>query len=355
MPARIAILGTGWGARTQAPIFRHAGFEITAVWGRTPERARAAAREIGVRFSTADASEAVGRDDVDLAVVATPPHLHAELSIAALRAGKHVLCEKPTALDAEEAERMAEGARSRRELLALIDHELRFLSSRRRMRDLLQDGYVGEPLAIDGVWRSGARLDRDWTWSWWSDSELGGGILGAAGSHFVDSMSWLLGRRPTAVAADLTPRIQERADAAGSLRPVTADEHASLLLSFGPVPGTLGVTSVAAGPRHHRISISGTEGRLVWEDGALVGYRAGGRTPEPLAPADEPLPIDGLRDSEWSRGTLRLAEALAAFFTTGDRASLEPAATFEDGLAVQRVLDAARRSHEERRWVDIPE
>ncbi len=355
MTARIAILGTGWGARTQAPIFRHAGFEVAAVWGRTAERARAAASEIGVRFATADAAAAVGRDDVDLVVVSTPPHLHAELSIAALDAGKHVLCEKPTALDAEEAERMAEAARSRRELLALIDHELRFLPSRRRMRDLFHDGYVGEPLAIDGHWRSGARLDRAWAWSWWSDSELGGGILGAAGSHFVDSMSWLLGRRPTAVAADLRPRIQERADAAGSPRPVTADEHASLLLSFGPVPGTLRVTSVAAGPRHHQVSIAGSEGRLAWENGALVGYRAGDKTPEPLAPADEPLPLEGLRDSEWTRGTLRLAEALGAFFATGERGPLEPAATFEDGLAVQRTLDAARRSHDERRWVDIPE
>lgn len=149
MSIGVAILGTGWGAGTQIPAFKAAGLDIAALWGRTPETARRAADQAGVAFATADFDEALSRSDVDLVSVATPPSSHAELSIRALEAGKHVLCEKPTAMDAAEAARMLEAARQRPDLLALIDHELRFLPGRRRLRELVQDGWAGRVLHVE--------------------------------------------------------------------------------------------------------------------------------------------------------------------------------------------------------------
>ena len=111
------------------PAFRAAGLEVKALWGRTEEKAQRAAADAGIAFASADVDAVLGRRDIDLVSITTPPATHCELARAALAAGKHVLCEKPTALDAGEAERMRQAARARPELLSLIDHELRFLTS----------------------------------------------------------------------------------------------------------------------------------------------------------------------------------------------------------------------------------
>lgn len=103
MSGRIAILGTGWGARVQVPAFRAAGLDVAALWGRTPEKAEGAAAQAGVAFASADVAAILARPDVDLVSIVTPPSTHAELALAALAAGKHVVCEKPTARDAGEA------------------------------------------------------------------------------------------------------------------------------------------------------------------------------------------------------------------------------------------------------------
>ncbi|HEX9502161.1 MAG TPA: Gfo/Idh/MocA family oxidoreductase, partial [Thermoanaerobaculia bacterium] len=109
--ARVGIIGRGWGERSQAPNFRDAGLEIAAIVGRDNWR------------------ELLERNDIDLISIAMPPARHVEMAVAALEHGKHVLCEKPTALNAGEAEKLVEAARKRPNQIAIIDHELRFLPS----------------------------------------------------------------------------------------------------------------------------------------------------------------------------------------------------------------------------------
>src|SRR5262245_5648354 len=142
---KLAVIGTGWGQLVQSPGFRAAGgFEIVAVAGARAERARAVAAELGIPHAVTDYKALLRLHDLDAASIVTPPHLHAPMALAALAAGKHVLCEKPFAVTVAEAVVMAETAR-RTGLAAMVDFEWRFLPGRQRLGELIAEGYIGEP------------------------------------------------------------------------------------------------------------------------------------------------------------------------------------------------------------------
>src|ERR1041384_5226188 len=131
--ARIGIIGTGWGARSQVPNFRGAGLEVVAIAGSHRDKTRRVAEELSLE-AIDDWRALVARGDIDLVTVVTPPSEHLAMAVAVLDAGKHLICEKPTALDAAEAAKIAEAGRRKPGRVAIIDHELRFLPSFRAAR-----------------------------------------------------------------------------------------------------------------------------------------------------------------------------------------------------------------------------
>src|ERR1051325_9021928 len=134
--ARIGIIGTGFGAKVQTPLCRQAGLGVAALAGFHHEKTREIAAELGVR-AYADWRELAAAPDLDLVSVTTPPSEHREVAPAVLEAGKHVLCEKPTALNAGEAQQMLDAAKRHSKQIAIIDHELRFVPSWRDARTRL--------------------------------------------------------------------------------------------------------------------------------------------------------------------------------------------------------------------------
>ena len=211
-PVRIGIIGAGFARTTQIPGFRDCmGARIVAIASKNPERAASVAKEFEIEHVANDWRELVARDDVDLVSVVTPPATHMEITLAALDQGKAVLCEKPMAMNAAEAKRMTEAA-EKAGVLALIDHELRFLKSRQMMRSMLTSGAIGDVRHCNYVFRSDYRGVLDRPWDWWSDETMGGGTLGAIGSHVIDSFRWMLGTEISAVSCMLTSHIAERPD-----------------------------------------------------------------------------------------------------------------------------------------------
>src|ERR1044072_1977676 len=153
-PMGIGIVGAGFARTTQIPGFRDCmGAKVGAVASRHRERAAAVANEFGIEHVAADWQELVERNDVDLVSIVTPPATHMEITLAALAQRKAGVCEKPKVLNATEAKRMVDTARSAN-VLALIDHELRFLNSRRTMRGLLQTGAIGTVRHCNYLFRS---------------------------------------------------------------------------------------------------------------------------------------------------------------------------------------------------------
>ena len=358
-PVGIGIIGTGFARTTQIPGFRDCmGAKVVAIASRSHDRADAIAKEFGIPFVTNDWQELVQRPDVDLVSVVTPPSTHMEIAVGALEQGKAVLCEKPMALNAAEAARMVEKARAAG-VLALIDHELRFLNSRRVMRGMLQTGAIGAVRHCNYVFRSDYRGLPDRAWDWWSDEKMGGGALGAIGSHVIDSFRWTLSAEITQVLGMLTTHIKERRDkSSGGLRPVTTDDEAKLLFRFSDGPHTEGATGAASisvvesGKYENRLEIYGTKGALMVEEtGELWRSPTGSRAWRPVQ-VDQDHMAQGMHEGSWSRGFTAFSVAICDALQAG-KTTVKDAASFEDGYRVQLVLDAIRASNESGCWVTI--
>ena len=348
--ARIGIIGTGWGARVQAPAFREAGLEVVAIAGHRPDNTRKVATELGLQPFD-DWRQLIADRSIDLVTIVTPPSEHLEMATAALSAGKHVLSEKPTALDAAEAQLLVEAARRAPDRIALIDHELRFLPSFQAARHRMHD--LGGIRYAETRYSSPARGDRSREWNWWSDANRGGGVWGAVGSHFVDTLRYL-GMEIEAVQASLHSIIANRPSDGGS-KAVTSDDFASVNLRMrGGALAAMTFSAASAGPDESSvISVHGEEGaiRLIGEE-LLVAMRG-----EPFTRVAGAVMAERKGNSfggAFGSGTVALGRALRQAIDDGDRSALAPAATFEDGLQQQRVLDAARRSHTNQgRWETV--
>jgi len=348
----IGIIGTGFARSTQIPAFRACeGARVVAIASHHLENAERVAREFEIEYATADWREIISREDVDLISIVTPPVTHEEMTLAALDAGKAVLCEKPTAMNADEAARMLRRA-SERGALALIDHELRFLPGRTRMREMLQSGEIGEVHHAKLLFRSDSRATRERKWDWWSDAASGGGTLGAIGSHAVDAFRWLLGAEVSQVFCKLSTHVAERVDeSTGELRRVTTDDEANLILRFADGDLTKGTTAtislsvVEQGSPEHQLEIFGAKGGLrIEESGELWQARTGAGHWTRVEIENAPL-AEGMRDNGWSRGFTLFSRSLIEALREG-RNTVAGAATFDDGYCNQLVLDAARRSDE---------
>ena len=358
-PVGIGIIGTGFARTTQIPGFRDCmGAKVVAIASHRRERAEAVAKEFGIEHVAHDWQELVAHNDVDLVSVVTPPSTHMEITLAALEQRKAVLCEKPMALNATEAARMAEKAKSAG-VLALIDHELRFLNSRRVMRGMLQTGAVGSVRHCNYVFRSDYRSIGDRAWDWWSDAKMGGGALGAIGSHVVDSFRWMLSTEVSKALGMLSTHITQRPEKAnGGLREVTTEDEAKLLFRFTDGPHTQAATGAASisvvesGKYENRLEIYGTKGALMVEEtGELWLSPAGSGTWRPVQVEQDHM-AQGMREGSWSRGFTAFSIAICEALRAG-RTTVKDAATFDDGYRVQRVLDALRASNESGCWVTI--
>lgn len=356
---RIGIVGAGFARSTQIPGFQNCeGASVVAIASRTREHAASVAEEFRIPDVEDDWRQLVARDDIDLISVVTPPSTHMEITLAALDYNKAVLCEKPMAMNAAEAQRMT-GRAQEAGVMALIDHELRFVRGRQKMRSLLHDGAIGKVRQCNYVFRSDYRGVLDRPWDWWSDINMGGGTLGAIGSHVVDSFRSMVGTEVSEVFCTLSTHIGARPEKrSGAMREVTTDDAAKLMFRFADselTEGTTGSASlsvVESGKYLNQLEIYGTTGALMIEESGELWQSPAGSgdwrrvevEPGPLAPK--------MRDASWSRGftvfSCEIVKAMQAGHTT-----VEGAATFEDGYRVQLVLDAARASNASGCWTKI--
>ncbi len=329
----VAIIGRGWGAKVQEPAFREAGLDVVRVAGR------------------ADWRDVVASHEIDLITVVLPPPMHREIAVAALESGKHVISEKPTAMNSAEAEELVAAAKRHASQIAIIDHELRFLPAWRAARERI--GEIGALRYAEVRYASPGRGDRKREWNWWSDAAQGGGIWGAVGSHFIDTFHFL-GFTIEAAQGSLHTAIAERPSDRGPRR-VSSDDIAAVHLRFtNGALAMLSIAAVASGPDEPAtMTLHGESGamRLIGEELLLA---------QPMKPFvriagnDLQQRVGNSPGGAFGTGTLLLARAVRAAIEKQDRNALAPAATFADGLAQQRVLDAARRSSEnDGRWETV--
>jgi predicted dehydrogenase len=311
---RVGVIGTGFGGRVVAGAFEANGCRVTEV----------------VTARDADAVRALCRSEIDLVSVHSPPFLHRDHVAMALDAGRAVLCDKPFGRTLEDAEAMAAQADGAG-VVHLVNFEFRHQPARVTMRDLLTSGAVGRPehLAYT-AYTSGSRVPLR-PWGWLFDRSLGGGWVGAFGSHAIDLVRWLLGEATGAGAVTWTS-IPERPGPDGT--PVECDAEDSFtgwMRTASGATATVDTTFAAGVTTPARIMVTGSEGALEnVGDVRLVLRRVG----EPTEQFDFARPEgDGHHEAmvAWA-GVVRDA-------VTGDA----PAApTFADGVACMRVMEQWR-------------
>jgi len=343
---KVGIIGTGWGSRVQVPAFRGEGFEVLAIAGADPGKTSRIASELSIPRSTADWRELVDMADIDLVTVVSPPRFHHEMALAAIKNGKHLLCEKPTALNAAEARIMYDAARAA-STIAIIDHELRFLPSWIRAKETIRE--IGTIRHIEARYTSASRGDRTRAWNWWSDAEAGGGVWGAVGSHLVDAIRYFAGD-VTAVRATLRTFVDSRDDH-GVSRPVTADDFGAVELRLtSGASATIHLSVVAATDEPTSITFNGESGGFRCVRSSVLRSSKDGW----VDPSESDDAIAGTREAKkilhgdssggaFGTGTIHLARALRRAIE-GDLEAIAPAATMHDGLRQQEVLDAGRHS-----------
>jgi predicted dehydrogenase len=317
---KVVVIGGGFGQRVVAPVFSSTeGCEVVDVVS--------ARDDAGVRA-------AVARADVDLVSVHSPPFLHAPHVRLALAAGRAVLCDKPFALDADEAADLEAEARAAG-VVALCNFEFRYAPARALLRDMIGAGDLGlvERVQITRL-SAGTRVPLR-PWGWLFDRAQGGGWIGAWGSHAVDSLRSMIGAEVTEVQALLRIDVRERPDRDGAPHVCTAEDgfSATLALSNG---ASVAIDSGFASAANvtPRFGVFGSTGvaQLVGESRIEVRRADGTR---------DTVDLDDGEDGDGHLAPMRrFAEVVRDAVHSGDIPATAP--TFADGRACDVVLDRLR-------------
>jgi predicted dehydrogenase len=350
---------------------------MAVLGGRTEGAVRAAASRLGWADVETDWRKLVVRDDVDLVDIGAPGDTHAEIAIAALEAGKHVLCEKPLANTLVEASAMAAAAAAHPSLVAMTGFTFRRMPAIQLARRLVEQGRIGTVRHVRAQYLQDWLADARAPWVWRVDkAKAGSGALGDIGAHVVDLAQFITGESLTGVSAMLSTFVDQRpvpsslqglggtANADSPMRPVTVDDAAAFLgrLSGGGM-AVFEATRFAWGRRNQiRLEINGSSGSLAFDmedmnglsffDATEPGETAGFRRID-VTQAEHPY-----GGSWWPAGhALGYEHAFthqAVDLVRGIAAREHPAPTFADGLQVQRVLDAVERSAADAsRWTAV--
>ena len=308
--------------------------------------------------------EVVADPEIDVVVIATPGNTHCEIAIAAAEAGRHVICEKPLALDAEQAARMCQAV-ERAGVKHLVNFNYRRVPAVQLARQLIEQGRLGEIYYFRGTYWQDWPLDPAFPFVWRFDRAIAGaGSMADKGSHLVDLALFLVGDI-VEVAATTEIFVHERPVPDGIARTVTTDDAAAFLARFrNGALGLFGTSRMSAGHKNALgFEVNGSRGSLIFDlerlnelqvyfvddDCAARGFRTIMVTE----------PVHRYLERWWPPGHVlgwehAFIHQYYEFLHALETEAL-PSPNFHDGLKVQRVLDAVEQAAAERRWIGVPE
>jgi predicted dehydrogenase len=350
----VAIIGTGWGLTTHLPAIVSApnkSLSVNAIWLRSPEKVETVRKSAPSALLSSNFSDLLKQNNVQIVDITTPPNTHKEFAIEALKAGKHVLCEKPFAMNLQEAKEMLDEAQKRPGQLSIVDHELRLLPAVQKMKNLVtKEKWCGQKIYHIEMKIHRGRQTPNMAWNWWNDKTQGGGMLGAVGSHLIDLLHFVTEKKVVRVNATVRTFLKERVGGEA-----TSDDYAVMNLELED--GSFAVLSTSAvkysadkkfsGTGGLIMEVSGNEGGLVFESHKLYGKRL----------SDDKATVFFAEEMDspniWVSGTQELFKQMEEKLNGTNPDALKNMATFEDGYYVQKVLDAVHESSRTGKWIDI--
>jgi predicted dehydrogenase len=371
------VAGLGFVGKAHVDGLRRLGIEVRGALGSTRESVAASCKELGLARAYASIDELAEDSGITVVHLCTPNHLHFSHASKLMRAGKHVLCEKPLAMDSRESELLVKLAKETGRVGG-VAYNLRYYPLCHEARALIQKGAIGEPRLIHGSFL------QDWLlhptdWNWRLDPKLGGSLRAVSdiGTHWLDLVTWLTRKKITEVCADLATVIPvrhkpvgkvvtfQKASGATEEVPMTTDDYASVLLHFdGNLRGVVTVSQVSAG-RKARLSfeIDGTEGSLAWNSEEPNMLWIGRRdTASELFPKDPALMTPesrgyavypGGHTEGYGDTFMQLFRDFYSYIDAGDFNAPRLFPTFETGNEELLLCEAIEKSSQDRAWVPL--
>jgi predicted dehydrogenase len=376
---KTAIVGTGFMGKVHAENVRRLGnVEIAAVVGSRPETARKFAESAGIPIATDKLKDVLENGEIAAVHICTPNVDHYPMSLAAIEAGKAVLCEKPMTMNVDEARRLVEAAK-KKNAVNCVQHNLRYYPVVQQMRQMIAHGDLGDILIAQGTYSQDWLLyDTDWNWRLDSKSNGKLRVMGDIGSHWMDMIQHLTGLSISAVCADLATFHKTRKRPKGSVEtfsgkklhpgeyeefPIDTEDFGMVLLRLGErARGAFTVSQMSAGRKNKfAFEIFGTKAGVAWNqempDQLWIGHRnepnqlivKDGSLFYPEAAAFADLPgghSEGYDDSH--------KQVFKHFYArVADPAAPIDYPTFEDGLHGMILLERVAESAAKRAWVEV--
>jgi predicted dehydrogenase len=376
---KAGVVGVGFIGVAHVEALRRLGVDVAGVVGSTPERAEQKAASANLPKVYESVAAMAADPEIDVIHIASPNHVHADQVRVVLDAGKHVVCEKPLALNsADTADLVARADASR--LVNAVCFNIRFYPNCHQARAMIADGAVGEPRLITGSYlQDWLLLETDWNWR--LEPEKAGGLRAVAdiGSHWLDLARFVTGARVTEVMADLHTFVDVRKHPPGPVETfavggddedlieeeMSSDDAAGILLRFeNGARGVVTISQVSAGRKNSvSIEVDGSKSAVSWfsenPDHLWIGHR--GRANEILQRDPSLASPDAARVIGYPGGHVEgYPDTFRALFADvyADVMNGKPAAeprypTFTDGHDALLVTEAVARSSREQRWIRI--
>lgn len=378
---KVGVIGVGFIGPAHMEAIRRLGFDVAALATSTQEKADRAAEELLIPKAYGDWRDLVNDPEVEVVHITSPNYLHYPQAKAALEAGKHVICEKPLAMDTEETAELVQLAQEK-ELVNAVNFNIRFYPLVQEAHAQVQAGNLGDQIyIIQGSYlQDWLLLETDWNWR--IDPEEGGDLLAIAdiGSHWVDLVTFITGTKVKEVCADLETFIPVRRKPTKELETfggkmevdqkyeevdVELEEYGSVLLRFdNGSKGVMTISQVSSGRKNRLFfEINGSESSLIWNserpNELLFGHRTKSND---LLIKDPALMSDKARWSASYPGGhtegfpdtfKQLYVSVYEYIAAGDYSAEVNFPTFQDGHEIQAVDEAILKSSQENGWVEV--
>ena len=352
--------------------------EVAAIVGSRPETAEKFAQAWSIPFATSDLRTVLDRKDIGAVHVCTPNVDHFPMSLAAMEAGKAVLCEKPLAMSSEEAQKLVDAARAKNAVNA-VQHNLRYYPVVQQIRQMIAAGDLGDILIVQGTYSQDWLLyDTDWNWR--LDSKFNGKlrVMGDIGSHWMDMIQHLTGLSIGSLCAELSIFHKNRKRPKGSVEtfagkkaapsdyevfPIDTEDFGMVMIRLGErARGAFTVSQMSAGRKNKfAFEIFGTKAGVAWDqeqpDTLWIGHR---NEPNQIVIKDASLfypaaatyaDLPGGHSEGYDDSHKQLFKRFYA--KVADPSAPVDYPTFEDGLKGMILLEKAAESDRKKTWVNV--
>ena len=334
---KVGIVGTGFGGFTHIPAFNMCpNAQVIAICGRDKDKTDSLAKKYNIKKTYYDYESMLGLDELDLISIALPPFLQYEHVDLAIDADKHVLCEKPFTLNSVETEKLIKKI-NKTDLVGAVGYQMRFQPARQTIKNILLGGDLGKIININMSYNYSSRLQDNIIWDWWSEKNMGGGVLNAMGSHQIDLLQWWFGDIIDSSGDLITLNKALFDDKTKIDKQVTSDELVIGKFELqNNLYASIVISSVAIGWKTSNIEIYGTNGALFLDGEEKLSMIRKTTAKHDLTKKEELLSIPWVSGSIWRAAFYRQIDELVDSIINDSNYC---GALFEDGLKTRKVID----------------